>query len=126
MGSKFLRLQQLKEKTIVKIADKGSDVFLKRAGITKEITRDNVIKAIKVSLKVMDSPMGNIYGIDKMRADVIRGMENECCQLLKSGETKENVFNFYWGIPEFQIIWVKLGMDDNNLRVLIDKLIVVE
>lgn len=119
MKFNFGKLQRFKQQAVEKAADKGSDLFLKKAGITHEITRDNVVKSINGMLKVMNSPAGNMYGVARYRADILKGMDKDVATQLKSGMSKVEVLEFYWGIPEFQTIWGKLELDKSHLEGLI-------
>jgi outer membrane protein assembly factor BamE (lipoprotein component of BamABCDE complex) len=119
MKYNFGKLQRLKQQAVEKAADKGSDVILKRHGITHEITRENVVKSINGMLKVMDSAMGRYYGVARYRADILKGMDKDVVTQLKSGMSKEEVLKFYWDIPEFQKIWAKLELEYPHLEKLI-------
>ncbi len=44
------------------------------------------------------------------------GMYKVIAKLEKAGETKETIFSFYWAIPEFQKLWIKLGYSETDWR----------
>lgn len=116
---RFDNLHKLSEKAVRNLAEKGANIQMKVMGITPEINQENIIKAAKGSLKVVNSPIGYKYGIVRFRADLITGLEKELAKLKESGKSNDDVFHLYWDIQEFRDLWFRLELNEDNFKALL-------
>jgi hypothetical protein len=66
-----------------------------------------------------------LFNMPKMPQHIIRektkeGMHKVIAKLEQAGETRESIFNFYWGIAEFRELWAKLGYSENDWREVVN------
>lgn len=102
-----------------KVAAKAADKMFGKLGLAGEITQEKVAKACKLTIAQMDSPIGKRYGLLNYQVEITKGMYDEVTKLLLLGDNSNEIFNFYWDIPEFKQVWSKLNFDEDNLRAVI-------
>ena len=106
--------QQVKDK----VAELSTNKYLSDLGIAQEVTTENVAKASAHLEKLIDKKQ---VGLSQTKINIVQGMYTETHNLKKSGKSLEEVFNFYWNIPEFKSCWTKLEFDELHLKVIIEK-----
>lgn len=88
-----------------------------------DITTLTEIKTCRQIMRMLRMP--------KMPQHIIRektkeGMYKVVAKLEKAGETRENIFKFYWGIPEFQELWGEFGYTEQDWQDILGLRKVVE
>ncbi len=107
--------QQIKDK----VADLTVNKQIQIWGIGKEINIENTRKAcIKLENQIKDIDQKKL---NQTKINIVQGMYKETHDFIRNGKTKEEIFNFYWNIPEFQSCWIKLGFEDLNLKAIINQ-----
>ena len=88
---------------------------MKEAGISRAITQENMRKACIAMCKIIDQ-----RGPLDCRQQVLLNLPGEIRTVLQ-GRTPEQVFDFYWSVPEFRTAWTKLKFSDTDLKDFISK-----
>lgn len=116
-SNKFLaRIAQFDAATRERLSNLATNAYMGKVGIGSGVTVANVTKASKELEKIIKSKAKPLVQI---QVDVNNGMLGETQKLKDSGMSEEEVFNFYWNIPEFRSCWQALQWDEYNLRAII-------
>jgi hypothetical protein len=112
-------IRRIPEKIKDGIFNRAANATLNRLGISSEITRENVAKASRQVEKFIGEDKS--YGLEKVKADIVKGMYSDIGKQLKGGMSKREVMGFYASIPEFMSAWGKLGFGALELKAIIDE-----
>lgn len=82
---------------------------IEQVGVTSEVTRENVRKAC-----VAMSDLIRRQGCGTSRGQVLIHLPKEMLEVLRT-RTSMGAFDFYWTLPEFQVVWKQLGFDEQRL-----------
>jgi hypothetical protein len=115
--------KNLSEKAQNKVASVVANQIIQKAGMTKESTQDNLAKYSKIVLSLISAakydPTG--MGLNKIRQNIMTNLPPDLASFVKEGKTKEEIINFYWGVPEFTKVFEKLGWDRFTLEAMVDE-----
>jgi hypothetical protein len=100
-----------------RVASVVADKYLSKLGISQTVNKENVAKSATNIEKLLSSKDERVY--HDLNANVTKGMLKEIATLRRSEMSSEQIYNFYWSIPEFVSCWHKLGFDSDYLNVLI-------
>lgn len=98
-----------------KASEMAVNSYMSKLGIGTEVNKESVAKASKQVEKAVKE---RVQSLSEVQVNITNGMSKECANLRKT-MTKEQVFEFYWSIPEFRSCWQALLWDDNYLKALI-------
>ncbi len=110
-------IRRIPEKIKDGIFNRAADATLNKLGISSEITAENVAKASKKVEQFIGEDKG--YGMERVKADIVKGMYSDIGKQLKGGMSKQEIMGFYAGIPEFVSVWGKLGFGALELKAII-------
>jgi len=76
----------------------------------------DLVKQVGVAKKMMRAT-----GLVNFRSNFLKpsGFPSDLLDKQKQGMSNDQIFEFYWGCPEFIEFWKSLGMDETHLRVLL-------
>lgn len=105
------------------------DKLIKKSGVTNELTQSNVRKYC-IFVESMISAVridATGTGLNKIRTNILDNLPKDIEELFSGKQrlysdrlpTQDEVFNFYWDVKEFQVIWGKLSLSKELLEGIV-------
>jgi hypothetical protein len=119
--------EKTQERVVHQAAPRIAQGILKAAGITNfDNTQDNLKKYAEVCLNVTIpacrfDPTGQAK--NKIRSRLLNDLPPDMKKMLDEGKSRQEVIDFYTGVPEFMQVFKKLGWDETMIDSLVDKVI---
>jgi hypothetical protein len=131
VGQAVEKLKKMSTDAQQKVADKVTNQIVKRSGVTKDVTQKNLRRACILVLSTISASRFDTSGkaLNKIRSEFMYDIQMDIEDLFKGTQrlfpdklpTKDEVFNFYWGVKEFQDVWSKIGYKESDFKEIVDK-----
>jgi len=115
--------QNLSNKTQQAVADKVAQTVIKAAGIKdNSMNPENLRKYCNVVSDqiAMAQKDTTCRGMNTIRQNIIHNLPLDLHDDLAKGMTVQEVHDFFWNEPKWQLIWFKLGWDEDTLNSMIN------
>jgi|GEM_PF-5854993 hypothetical protein len=118
--------EKTQERVVHQAAPRIAQGIIKAAGVGMENTQDNLKKYAQVCLTVV-IPAARFdatgQALNKVRDNILTNLPPDMKKMLKDGKTRQEVIDFYTGVPEFMQVFKKLGWDELMIESMVDNAI---
>jgi hypothetical protein len=111
------------KKKVEKIAEGVANKVIEKSGMGTDNTQENLAKYSEIVLGTV-IPMTKIdptgTALNMVRNNIQTNLPPDIMAFIKEGKTKEQIMEFYWGVPKFVELFAKLGWNKQTLETMVD------
>jgi cytochrome c-type biogenesis protein CcmH/NrfF len=115
--------EKTQERVVHQAAPRIAQGIIKAAGVGMENTQENLKRYSQVCLTVTIpacrfDPTGQ--ALNKIRSNILKNLPPDMKKMLDEGKSRQEVIDFYTGVPEFMQVFKKLGWDETMIESLVE------